>query len=110
MENEIRYTYKKIDQRQLESKLDELWQQIQEDGGLAAEARGEGIDLSNLRLCSRRDVIVVSKEGDGLDPVTTALVVAFAPVAARVARDLWAKIFLPRILRDKGQDALIPKK
>ena len=110
MESEIRYSYKNIDQQQLESKLDELWRQIQEDSEIATEAEASGISLSDVRGKLRREFITVTREGDGLDPVTTALIVAFAPVVAQVARDLWAKILLPRILRDKGRDALIPKK
>jgi hypothetical protein len=110
MENEIRYSYKKIGQRQLEAELDKLWQQLWKDPELASEAREAGIDLTNLSAYSRKDLLTVSIHGDGLDPVTTALIVAFAPVAAKVAKDLWDKIFLPRILRDKGRDALVPKK
>jgi hypothetical protein len=109
MEEAIRYSYKEVDQQQLESELDTLWQQLKEDD-LAAEARAEGIDLSSLAGYSRDQVITVTKEGHGFDPVTTALVVAFAPVAARVAKDLWTKILLPRILRNKGKNALTPKR
>jgi hypothetical protein len=109
MENEIRYRPKKIDQRQLDSELDKLWQQLLEDPDWASEARDADIDLTELSAHSRKDLLTVSAEGDGLDPATTALVVAFAPVAAKVARDLWDKILLPRILRNKGRDALVPK-
>ena len=110
MENEIRYSYKNIDQPQLESQLDEFWQGLQQYLDLAAEARAQGIELEELRGKPRKDVITVAKEGEGFDPVTTALVVAFSPVAAKVTRDSWAKLGVPRILRKKGQDALTPKK
>ena len=110
MENEIRYSYKKIDQRQLESELDGLWRQLWADPELGSEARDAGIDLSKISGHARKDLLTVSIDGDGLDPATTALIVAFAPVGAKVAKDLWDKIFLPRILRDKGKDVLVPKK
>jgi hypothetical protein len=110
MADELRYTYKNIDKAQLESKLDEFWGGLQQYLDLAAEARAQGVDLEKLHGKPRGEVITVRKEGEGFDPVTTALVVAFAPVAAKVTRDLWEKFVLPRILRDKGQDALTPKK
>jgi hypothetical protein len=110
MENQIRYNYKNINEKQLESMLDEYWKQLQEDSDLATEAKAEGISLEDVRGKSRDEVITVEKEGEGFDPATTALIVAFAPVVAKVVRDLWEKILLPRILRKKGQDALTPKK
>jgi hypothetical protein len=110
MTDEIRYSYKKIDQAQLESKLDEFWEGLQQYLDLAAEARAEGIDLDALHGKSRKEAITVKKEGDGFEPATTALIIAFAPVVAKVTRDVWEKLLLPRILREKGQDALTPKK
>jgi hypothetical protein len=110
MADQIRYSYKNIDQSELEAKLDEFWVQLQQDSELAAEARKQRIPLDDLRGKKRGDVITVAKEGEGFDPVTTALIVAFAPVAAKVARDLWTKLLFPRILKAKGKDALTPKK
>jgi hypothetical protein len=110
MADEIRYSYKNIDQVQLESKLNEFWEGLQQYLDLATEARAQGIDLEALHGKSREAVITVKKEGEGFDPVTTALIIAFAPVLAKVTRDVWEKLLLPRILRDKGQDALTPKK
>ena len=109
MEEQIRYSYKEIDQKQLETELDTLWEQLK-DEDFAAEVRAEGIDLTSLASYSRDQVITVTKEGHGFDPVATALVVAFSPVLARVAKDLWTKILLPRILQKKGKNTLTPKK
>lgn len=109
MPDEIYYSYKAIDQQQLEAQLDRLWQDLQGDSALATEAEQAGIVLSEIRKRPRKEVITVRKDGEGFDPVTTALVVAFAPVAARVARDLWLKVLLPRILKAKGKDSLEPK-
>jgi len=110
MADQIRYSYKNINQSELEAKLDELWTQLEQDSELVAEARKLRIPLEDLRGKKRGDVIAVTKEGEGFDPATTALIVAFAPVAAKVARDLWTKLLLPRILKAKGKDALTPKK
>lgn len=110
MADQIRYSYKNIDQSELEAKLDEFWAQLQQDSELGAEARKQRIPLDDLRGKKRGDVITVAKEGEGFDPVATALIVAFAPVAAKAARDLWTKLLLPRILKAKGKDALTPKK
>jgi hypothetical protein len=110
METEIRYSYKGISQQELEAKLDEIWGQLKTDSDLATEARSQGIDLSALSSLPRAEAITVRKEGKGFDPVTTALVVAFAPVVATIVKDLWQKIILPRITHDKGKDALVQKK
>jgi hypothetical protein len=109
MADQISYSYKNIDQSELEAKLDEFWAHLQQDSELAAEARKQGIQLDDLRGKKRAEVITVAKEGDGFDPATTALIVAFAPLAAKVARDIWTKLLLPRILKAKGKDALTPK-
>jgi hypothetical protein len=109
MAEQIRYGYKNINLSELEAKLDELWVQLQQESALATEATKQGISLGELRGKKRNEVIEVRKEGEGFDPATTALIVAFSPLVAKVAKDLWTNILLPRILKAKGKDALTPK-
>ena len=44
--------------------------------------------------------------GAGFDPMTVAVVVAFAPAANHVVTSLWDEVILPRLRRKLGDDAL----
>jgi len=81
--------------------LDELWA----DDSFWKSAADLGFDREGLPS-SRTGAFNVHRQGAGLDPASTAIVVAFAPVAAKMVRDLWTKVILPRIERDKGVGAL----
>lgn len=90
----------------LGAKLDELWAELQrENSTVRKDADGLGIDLTLIDGVRRDDAILLRREGAGLDPATTAVIVAFAPVAAKIAKDLWDHVLLPRILRAWGADA-----
>jgi|SRR5882672_3761464 len=93
----------------VDNELDQLWVELNKPGSLLAEkALSDGIDVSQIKGQRRADFITVHSEGAGLDPATTAIVVAFAPVVAKILRDLWDRILLPRILRAYGGDSLTP--
>jgi hypothetical protein len=42
----------------------------------------------------------------GVDPISTLLIITFAPAANRVLKDLWTTVLLPRIRRRWGDDAI----
>jgi hypothetical protein len=44
--------------------------------------------------------------GEGFDPTTVAVVVAFAPAANHMVMSLWDDVILPRLRRKLGDDAL----
>jgi hypothetical protein len=95
---------------ELDRVTDELWASLQRaDSALAKEAVSEGISLSNLAGISRTQAITFSHSSAGFGPETTAIVVALAPVAAGIVRDLWEKIILPRLRQRLGHDALKEK-
>jgi len=50
--------------------------------------------------------IKVRWSGAGLGVAGTAVVVAFAPVAAKILSDLWDKVFLPAIEKRWGKGAV----
>ena len=88
-------------------KLDALWAELLRDGTAARrDAEELGVNLALIDGVKREDAIVLRRDGAGLDPATTAVIVAFAPVAAKITRDLWDHIFLPRILRAWGADSI----
>lgn len=107
MTNELRYS-SGLTLNELNSKVDKLWSQLWDDPRMQQEAAAAGIDLSTITRI-RTDVVTLRREGAGIDPVSTAIVVAFAPVIAKIARDIWERILLPKILQDKGKDTLVKK-
>lgn len=103
---EQRYTAAGISVDDLSAEIDKVWKELGTNPQLRKQAADAGIDVSALPPTVP---ITVRREGAGLDPATTAIVVAFAPVAAKIASDVWTHIILPRIKRQKGEDALKPK-
>jgi hypothetical protein len=108
MTEERRYSGGSISDGDLRDEISKLWRELQTDSSLRRQAEARNIDLAALAGLSSEEAIQVKTEGMGFDPATTALIVAFAPVAAKVVRDLWDNVLLPRIRRDKGADALLP--
>lgn len=95
----------------LNAKLDELWGELLRDGTASRrDAKELGVDLALIDGVKREDAIVLRREGAGLDPATTAIIVAFAPVAAKITKDLWDHVFLPRIVRAWGADSITKTK
>ena len=108
MNEERRYAGTGISDEDLRSEITRLWKELQTDSKIRHQAEAAKIDLEALRGLSPDEAIQIRTEGMGLDPATTAIIVAFAPVAAKVLADLWDHVLLPRIRRDKGADALPP--
>ena len=111
MTTEERYTSKTLSVEALEAELDTLWSDLQRSDSLVRRQAEElKIDVGELLKFQRRDAITVQREGAGLGAAATAILVAFAPVVAKIVKDLWVRVFLPRILRNKGEQALVPKR
>jgi hypothetical protein len=104
--HQISYKPGKANTGDIERELDALWVQLQKDESLREQARGLGIDLTVVDGRSRAEVLDVEQQGPGFDPATTAIVVAFAPVAARIVEDLWVEILLPKLKQILGEDAI----
>ena len=82
--------HKNIQLKDIEAELDRAWVEMLED----------------LKSRKRSDVVTLKQEGQGLDPITTAYLIAFAPVSAAVAKDIWMHFLLPRLKRKFGEDAV----
>jgi len=107
----LTYTPTGVTAREVGEKLDQVWNELNKPGSpLAERAQSLQVDLSQVKGKSRADLVTVNEQGSGLAPATTAIIVAFAPTAAKILRDLWDRILLPRILHDLGSDSLTPKK
>jgi len=109
MTSELRYIVKGFSVDDLSTELDRLWQELKKESKLRAQAEAAGIDLKALQTMGRGQAITARREGEGLDPATSAVVIAFAPVVAKIVADLWTHVLLPRIRQARGADAITPK-
>lgn len=103
---ELRY-HSQISDADLNAELDRLWDALTRDPSMRAELAGHGLDIPDAVVTQpRSQIISLRRDSAGLDPVTTAVVIAFAPPVAKMVGDLWTIVLLPRIKRRFGQDAL----
>jgi hypothetical protein len=95
----------------LETELDSMW----DDTEFRREAERGGFE--DVLSLGRKSAFAVRQDGQGLEPGTIALIVAFAPVAVKITEgavnvgskmvtDLWDQIVLPRLERRRGLNAL----
>jgi hypothetical protein len=89
----------------IEKDVAAIWDELKGDAAVRAEAAAAGIDLGKIDAI-KNNPIDVKQAGQGLDPATTAIIVASAPVVAEICRDIWRHIILPRLKRKYGQDAI----
>lgn len=86
--------------------------ELKSNEALRQQATAARIDLQELdRLLEQTapdKLITIQPKTIGLDPATVAIIVAFSPVAAKITRDLWDNLILPRIRRNHGPNAIKP--
>jgi len=95
--------HEKIDIGDVRAEMDRAWKDLLADpapSGFSAAA------LDELRPLQGRQVAGLQAEGHGLDPLTIAYLIAFAPVAAEIAKDVWTNFLLPRLRKKFGDDAI----
>lgn len=73
---------------------------------LQAELARLGVPIDFCAKASRAETLELRAESHHADPVTVALVVAFAPVAARIAQEIWTALILPRLQVKFGEKAI----
>src|SRR5690349_3367486 len=101
------YALQNLSIQQLSKAVDEVWTELQTNESVRAAARAQGIEPDNFRGLRPSDVWTIKRLGAGFDAATTAIIVSFAPVAAKIAADTWDKFILPRLLRAHGEDTLV---
>lgn len=86
--------------------IDQVWNELQVDSPVRRLAIKKGINLDEIIKIKRQDAIDIEIKGSGLDAAGTALIVSFAPVAAKIVMDLWNHVILRIIINKWGADAL----
>jgi hypothetical protein len=103
------YDLHKVPLKDLTDQIDDIWKQLQNPDSAEYElAIRNGIDeavLADLKNYSRDEALKL-KHGKGLDPATVALIVAFAPVAAKITKDVWDNFILGRLQKRFGAKAI----
>lgn len=105
---ELVYTRGELSVDQLQAEIARFWREFDNPAGsqLDPELRAAGVDRSTISDVNRQSAIVVRAGASGADPNVVLIVVALAPSANRVLKDLWKTIVLPRIQRRWGEDAV----
>lgn len=110
MERDLVYSSNILSVDDISNKLDELWLEIQQPySQLRRQALEAGINLDALQGMNRDEVVSVERPSSGFADTELLIFIgkAMAPVVAKIAIDLWNNLLLPRIRRDKGEDALV---
>lgn len=97
-----------LDASKIEAALDEVWIELQSDPDALREANAMGVDLNALASTPREQAITVSSRASGFGP--EAILIAFLPLAVKVAGDLWSRIILPRLEQKLGRGSLKEEK
>jgi hypothetical protein len=107
-EEELVYARGELSVDQLQAEIAQFWQELGNPGssGLDSELRAAGLDRSAISDVDTQNAIAVRAGTSGADPNVVLIVVALAPSANRVIKDLWKTIVLPRIQRRWGEDAV----
>jgi hypothetical protein len=93
---------------QIQTEIARFWQDLDnpDSSGLKAELSAAGLDLTSLADVDTQNAITVRTGASGTDPITVVLIVALAPSANRIIKDLWETALLPRIRKRRGKDAI----
>jgi hypothetical protein len=103
---ELIYARGQLSAESLQQEIARFWADVPESPELQAEVAAAGLDYPAPDNALLAGQITVRPGSSGADPVTVALIVAFAPAANRMLKDVWATVILPRIKRRWGQDAV----
>jgi hypothetical protein len=103
---ELTYWRGQLSVERLQQEIAEYWTALEVSPELQSEATSAGLTRAMLGELDPADAISIRVDSSGVDPATVALVVAFAPTANRVLKDLWTTVLLPRIRSRWGDDAV----
>lgn len=87
--------------------IQKIWGQMQQPGSQPAKGIDSG-EFEQLKKRSVADVLVLDKGSAFAGEAV--LIVSFAPVAAKITKDVWDNFILPRLIRRFGPKAITPKK
>jgi hypothetical protein len=107
---ELQYNVQGISVADMLTEINALWDELLvSNSDLHRRATQLGIDIDAITMPGT-EAIQVRRDGSGFDAATTAVIVSFSPVAAKVLSDLWSKLILPRLIRKNGDDSILPRK
>lgn len=105
------YELKGVSFTEVTEEIQKIWEQMQQPGSQVNNVVNEKLidsdEFSQLKNLSVEEAIVLDKGAAFAGE--TALIVAFAPVAAKIAKDVWEHFILPRLIRRFGSDAITRK-
>lgn len=81
------------------------WDDLRKDPNLRQRLAESDGELEKALAIAPDQAIAVRNPVSGF--AAEVIVVAFLPLAVRIATDVWEKIILPRIVRRFGSDALV---
>jgi len=103
------YDLDKVSLKDITEEIDKIWERLQDPDSAEYELGiKKGLKpavLAKLKNYSRSEALPL-KHGQGLDPATVALIVAFAPVAAKITKDVWDNVILERLQKRFGTKAI----
>lgn len=106
----VSYARGRLSAEQLKSEISHFWHELECNGVSTSELDAHGIHCEKFTSISTNQRIMVTIGRSGVDPTETVLIVAFAPTANRILKDIWETTLLPRIRRRWGEDALGKRK
>lgn len=98
---EIEYTPGVLSAAELQAALASAWADLQAEQEAADRLRAADVMGEPLN-----SVLSVRPAASGIDPLTVALIIAFAPTANHVVQSVWDELLLPRLRRNTGADSL----
>ena len=105
--DEFFYARGELSVDQIQTEIARFWQDLDNPGsGLEAELSAVGLHLTSLAGVDTENAITVRAGASGADPITAVLIVALAPSANRIIKDLWETAVLPRIRKRWGKGAI----
>jgi len=109
MVQELQYEAGAIKIDELHEDIEKIWNEVRVSDKIEKLAKKHQIDPKLLSQAKVNDLMKIRREGAGFDPVSTAIIVSFAPLLAKIALDIWNEIILPKIKASSPKDQFKPK-
>lgn len=113
MANQFQYKLNKVSINEVSDEIERIWNGLQTPNSShreqALEAGITEAELDSLTGVSVKDAIVVEPEGAGLDPFTTAIIVAILSTATeKTVEFIWDNIILPKLKKKFSDSSITP--
>jgi hypothetical protein len=106
MSEEFFYTHGELSIEAIQAEIAKFWAELNADTEIQSELAGVGLAPDAFLSIDLDQAITVRADSSGADPTSVLLIVALAPTANNILKDVWKTVLLPRIRRRWGQDAI----